>query len=50
MKRIRVKNHQGQTRDVDPVDLERWKRKGYLPEPQKAPVKKPEKKSQEVTE
>jgi len=28
--RVTVTNHQGQTREVEPVDLERWAKKGYF--------------------
>ena len=33
--RIKVVNKQGQSRDVEPIDLPRWAKKGYFPEKQK---------------
>ena len=42
--RVIVKNHQGLTRNVEPIDLSRWARKGFYPETEKEKPEKEKKK------
>ena len=45
--KIEVKNKQGQTRMIDPIDLKRWAKKGYVPEKSKPVTEtKPQKKDE----